>query len=255
MGCDIHFHMEALKKGKWAEIPGPLRPCFSCADKPEPDPKCYWCKGKGTRHEEWYDGRNYHLFAILASVRNGYGFAGIKTGEGFIPIAPPRGLPEDVSRRVAAESDKWGCDGHSHSWHNLQHLLDYNWDQTSTLQGVISIAEYFHWRQACADAGKALCPGTYSGGIMGKDIATVTAASADKLLLDKVVKITWNEAESRFRDESSDGVRYFVLVRWEETYREAIGEHFFRDAVEPMKEFASQYGGNDKVRIVFWFDN
>ena len=31
------------------------------------------------RLSHWYDGRNYHLFGILANVRNGSGFAGIKT--------------------------------------------------------------------------------------------------------------------------------------------------------------------------------
>ena len=47
------------------------------------------------------------LFAILAGVRNGYGFAGCDTGDGFRPIAPPRGLPGDVSPEVAEEARRW----------------------------------------------------------------------------------------------------------------------------------------------------
>ena len=41
--------------------------------------------------------RNYRAFAVLADVRNGYGFAGFSTGDAVIPISEPRGLPDDMS--------------------------------------------------------------------------------------------------------------------------------------------------------------
>lgn len=44
----------------------------------------------------YLDSRNYNLFAVLGDVRNGTGFAGIRTSAGFIPISSDRGLPEDV---------------------------------------------------------------------------------------------------------------------------------------------------------------
>lgn len=55
------------------------------------------------RERNWYDvgyinwpeDRHYQLFAVLAGVRNGYGFAGVITGEVVPPIAPRRGLPPD----------------------------------------------------------------------------------------------------------------------------------------------------------------
>ena len=58
------------------------------------------------RHDEatgqWHDipsnyaqDRHYQLFAVLAGVRNGTGFAGVVTGEPVKPIAEPRGYPKD----------------------------------------------------------------------------------------------------------------------------------------------------------------
>lgn len=43
-----------------------------------------------------FDNRNYDLFAALADVRNGVGFAGVKTGKAIEPIAMPRGIPDDA---------------------------------------------------------------------------------------------------------------------------------------------------------------
>jgi hypothetical protein len=50
-------------------------------------------------------GRNYEIFAALAGVRG--------------PGPDPRGLPDDVSAVIKAESDRIDCDGHSHSWLSL----------------------------------------------------------------------------------------------------------------------------------------
>ena len=42
------------------------------------------------------DRRSYNTFAMLADVRNGYGFAGCRTSTGFPVIHEQRGLPEDL---------------------------------------------------------------------------------------------------------------------------------------------------------------
>jgi len=52
------------------------------------------------RRFEWYGDRNYNAFAILADVRNGYGFAGCDTGDGFVPISTPKGFPDDMCEEV-----------------------------------------------------------------------------------------------------------------------------------------------------------
>jgi len=44
---------------------------------------------------EWDRRRHYFLFAWLAGVRNGYGFAGVVTHAPITPVSEPRGLPDD----------------------------------------------------------------------------------------------------------------------------------------------------------------
>lgn len=82
MGCDIHLFVERRTDAGWEQVPNP-----------ESDDWAHPAR--------WYHERNYHLFAILASVRNGVGFAGVKTGDGFNVIAEPRGLPDDAQREAA----------------------------------------------------------------------------------------------------------------------------------------------------------
>ena len=49
--------------------------------------------------------RNYELFGKMAGVRGGE-----------VPIAAPRGLPPDISVVTKLEADRYGTDGHTHSW-------------------------------------------------------------------------------------------------------------------------------------------
>lgn len=46
-------------------------------------------------------------------------------GVGNDVISMPKGLPEDVSDVVKDESDSWGSDGHSHSYLTLRELVEY----------------------------------------------------------------------------------------------------------------------------------
>ena len=98
MGCDIHAYTEQLIDGKWVSNQ-------AWADK----------YGDGSLDVEWetrYTNRNYHLFGLLADVREDTGFN-----------LTPRGLPLDVSPQVKLASDDWGSDAHSHSFFTLQELL------------------------------------------------------------------------------------------------------------------------------------
>lgn len=75
---------------------------------------------------EW---RSYDSYAVLANVRNGYGFAGCDTGEGWEPIAKPRGLPDGFEiddmecHKYGYDKKKWLGD-HSYSWVTLKELKD-----------------------------------------------------------------------------------------------------------------------------------
>ena len=45
------------------------------------------------------------VFAALADVRNGYGFAGVPTHEAIKPISEARGLPEDRTTSYGEDAD------------------------------------------------------------------------------------------------------------------------------------------------------
>ncbi len=122
MGTDIHMFAEVRKNNKWY-----------------PEWTSKFNRGeerRGYYRHEIFPHRSYDTFAILAGVRNGVGFAGCYTGEGFNPISAPRGLPEDVSPYVKHMSDFWGEDGHNHSWLTLAELTSFDWNQrTKVISG------------------------------------------------------------------------------------------------------------------------
>lgn len=114
MGCDIHLYTER-KYNRDNQ-----KPIWICCDHFKLNPSYILYPEEGYEHEweieEIYNGRNYSLFAALADVRN---------YDNIIPLATPRDLPDDVSRKVYEESMKWGSDGHSHSWFTARELFEY----------------------------------------------------------------------------------------------------------------------------------
>lgn len=110
MGCDIHICTEARNrdpcKSRWLNV-----------DRYKLDE---YEQEKGNRvyvPVEICDGRNYTMFAMLADVRNSYG---------IIPISQPRGIPEDANEVTLERSERYGIDGHSHSYLTLKELKEYN---------------------------------------------------------------------------------------------------------------------------------
>jgi hypothetical protein len=176
-----------------------------------------------------YIGRNYDLFAILADVRNGTGFAGIVTGERKQPISAQRGLPADVSQEVAKESETWGCDGHSHSWLTLREVTEYDYDRSTVNFGVVSEKEFVEF----IEHGK---PRGWCGDVSGSKV--------------RVVPNDWMRRIVSRELSREDGVKYYTKVEWKESYRDMIGDHWFK-ALDALVEMF----GVDNVRLVFWFDN
>jgi hypothetical protein len=87
MGCDIHLVLERKVDDHWVAVDT--------------------FKGHESAMAKGYTwpaatSRNYQRFAALASVR----------GEG----PSPRGIPADPSDTTSFLVEKWGEDGHSHSW-------------------------------------------------------------------------------------------------------------------------------------------
>jgi hypothetical protein len=123
-----------------------------------------WFTDKGIEDE-----RNYRVFAALADVRNGYGFAGIPTHKAITPISTPRGLPADFEYDEANE-DGWLGD-HSFSWLTIKELVEWpGWDQTLKETGVIS-------REAFADWVPGSTPSGWSGDIRGGGVIVADATA------------------------------------------------------------------------------
>ncbi len=129
MGCDIHTVAQVKKDKNWQTV------ASNIADEP----------------------RNYDVFAILANVRNGYGFAGCVTGEGFIPVDNPRGYPDDfeidedgynyhvlpyVEKNEDDDHKKWMGD-HSHSWLLLSEIISHlAVDRETIKKGMVDFEEF-----------------------------------------------------------------------------------------------------------------
>lgn len=138
MGCDIHAVFQAKRNDKWADVPSP----------------------------KWDQDRHYFLFAWLANVRNGYGFAGVPTHTAITPISEPRGYPPDFDvdddehpttmeaidpkRRGWMEDDEkrrptaWMGD-HSHSWLTADEILAAPRPSNVLKTGVVTLALFKAW--------------------------------------------------------------------------------------------------------------
>jgi len=192
-------------------------------------------------HHSWYNGRNYNLFAMLADVRNGRGFAGGQTGAGFNPIAEPRGLPDDVvNGEYDEEKDEYSSfsyGDHSFSHLTLKELLDYDWDQTTMLCCYIPL-NYYAVRKETGDTSP---PKWGSGGIWGQGIEMIDADQADALLAsnpnivtpeqkDLVHKRLKSKAKTYVNNEFGTieplAKKYYVREWWTETYRDCAGEFY-----------------------------
>lgn len=174
MGCDIHNFLERKNaNGVWEWVKTvPAYHCGWCDGKGRWENAkgmgdCYNCGGAGKCTKVWR-GRNYNVFAILADVRNGRGFAGVETSKGFKVIAEPRGLPKDMSPELMAAmcvESPVGLDGQpvmreyddklmeEHGWlgeHSFSHLtleeiVNFDWKQKTTLYGVLPWSNYKTW--------------------------------------------------------------------------------------------------------------
>jgi len=232
MGCDIHLFVEKKEMVEWASV-----------DKWELDEHAQ--ELRVPYGSAFYDDRNYSLFSILANVRNGYGVAGIDTGNGYIPISEPRGLPNNISSLVQNESVSWGSDGHSHSWFTLKELLDYDWTQTTIVRGVLSTRQYVDWNRWSRKNGEN--PNGWSGGVSGGRTRNITGPEMEKLC-EGMEKLWGKNLDEEIQKRGLDHT--YASFHWGQHYYSMIGR-FWSHAIPRLLRI----GNPEDVRIVFWFDN
>lgn len=193
----------------------------------------------------FYSCRNYGLFAILADVRNGRGFAGIKTGEGFNPIADPRGVPSDCCEEFRKEQDNYGSDGHSHSYFTVSELMAYDWTQVTCLQGYVdgkNFEEFERWKKKDGES-----PSEYCGMVSGQFVTHISNDEMRAVITQKIGDKRGSEWQQAV--ETLDPHCY-TLVEWTQPYYKCCKE-FLGETLPRLW----QLGKPDDVRIVFFFDN
>ena len=139
MGTDIHGVFQRQTADGWEDVPS-----------------------------KFEENRHYQLFAVLAGVRNGYGFAGVPTGEVVKPISEPRELPADFE-----VADVWMGD-HSHSWLTASEMLEWAAAAPIVLKvGIVDRETYAAWD------GKSR-PTSYCGGIDGDGVVLINNTAVEK---------------------------------------------------------------------------
>jgi hypothetical protein len=261
MGCDIHIRLEVRKNGKWEPlvrmVPNRWHDPERYAKKVADGATIYDFEKPEVLDTLW-DGRNYDLFAMFADVRNGRGFAGVDTGDGFLPIAFPRGIPDDAHPDTKEFLNSYDIDGHSHSWHTLAHFEAYNWDMTTKKRGTVSAVEYAAFKRD----GK---PTTWCGAINGPAIQHVSAEEMESLyqeykeILDKTAEELKDASPAvlirRDFNIPEDLKNVFTIIQWDETYRDSAG-NFITESLPRMRQLAEEEGvGPDDIRMLFFFDN
>jgi hypothetical protein len=216
MGTDIHgvFQRHDAQTGTWHDVPS-----------------------------EYEQNRHYQLFAVLAGVRNGYGFAGVRTGEPTEPIAQPRGYPPDFqvaddthtlpsmechtlwrreynAKHPSPDALYLWMGEHSHSWLTGEEMLAWAEQAPRVVKtGVMHRTEYEKWDHKSE-------PENYSGGVMGRDVVLVPD---NAVVMAKTPH--WN----------------YVQVEWEQGLREELA-YFF----DEVTRLTAEHG---RIRFVFGFDS
>lgn len=243
MGTDIHMVVQVRDGKTWKRSTATM-PCTWCegtGKSRRTHEECYFCNGKKARPLT-FDDRSYYTFAILADVRNGHGFAGVDTGDGFIPIAEQRGVPEDF------EVIDYELGDHSFSWLTLRELLVYpHWERLSTLRGEVSLEEFAKW-----DSSGRGQPSTWCGGMSGPNVYVVSNEAARELIKCGLPEQAAAHAQNakRFNWYHFHAAHFQTVVEWKLPYKECAKE--FHDNFIPA---LCKLGSPDDVRIVFGFDS
>ena len=127
------------------------------------------------------------------------------------------------------------CEGFSPSWLTLQELLEFDWDRKANYSGLITWEKYKK-RIAANVIGT---PDYYIENIYGTNV----------LVIDEKQAIECYETEKRLLAGGKIcGSDLYVRVRWEETYRESVGEFH-----SVFMTWLQKIDIPENVRIVFYF--
>lgn len=245
MGCDIHIYVEKKIGDTWYPITPPSHnQYYEPGDEEEGGP---FSRPLILNHDAYDIGRNYATFAMLANVRNGYGFAGVKTGEPITPISEPRGLPEDVCAEIREISDDWDVDAHSHSYFTLAELDAVPWTSNAIDRcGWVDAIQFQVWEEK----GE---PEQWCGDMTGESVVKIPIDEMQAMLALEGAEIT-PPKNPYFGTATLNGTAFITLVEWSNTWADVAGG--LLASMEKLRA-AGEAEGYDpsQLRYVFFFDN
>ena len=182
--------------------------------------------------------RDYDLFAVLGNVRNGSGFAGCDTGDGFDSISDGRGVPDDISD----EAREALSDEHSATWFTLAEILAFDWDRSTKHRGCVSVGTFAKW-----DRMKEFNPQPeeWSGGCSGSSVKFISN--------DEMREVLKNEPELAKETGIFPPSGLHTWIEWENSYT-ADTTQMWTKILPKMLNLGRQYGF-DNVRLVMDFDS
>lgn len=191
--------------------------------------------------------RDYSMFAILAGVRNGQGFAGCDLGDGFTPISQPKGVPDDISEEAAGVLSN----EHTPTWISLREILEYDWTQATEMRGVVSAAEFEEWERL---KEWHPAPKSYSGDVMGGGAKKVSVEEMRATVAATVKRAggDWRSALPLLADDPALRSTY-ARVSWRMSYAEE-GSQILTKILPAMLKLGNEHG-YENVRIVMDFDS
>lgn len=181
----------------------------------------------------WAENRDYLLFALLANVRNGFGFAGDYTHEPVEPISNCRGLPDDFSNESVANN--WLEYNHSHTWIlGREFLARYNSDIISIVHtGIITKKDFEVW-----DGNE---PNSYSSSVGGQGI--VIGDDINSFIKTNSTRLKDDQLSTPVSSECTH-----IRVWWSHNIQSQIS-YFHDEVVKPLMD---KYGD---FRLVMSFDS
>jgi len=208
--------------------------------------------------------RDYNVFAFLANVRNGYGFAGVPRHKPIEPQFPDRGLPPGTTYPADPEDPEWTVpynEGeeeyetpygiwlgyHSLTWATLEELREAPWDMGYESTGVISASEY----DSFIASGRKPPRNGWSGGVSGKGIRTFS--EEEFLELRKEGEINYGIQEEGIANLL--GEKDYVQVSWK--WNPLMDSGFYRWLYGKwMNDLVADLDGDTShIRILIGFDS
>lgn len=202
MGCDIHSIAQVRRFGYWETV---------------------------ATHVGG-DDRNYHTFAILADVRNGYGFAGVPTSETWPVVSAPRGLPDDIEpedRDSELSVPKYYFGDHSFSYLSLEELEAFR-DKLPEWHIQLSV---FTYDEAMDFFEKGIEPKSWCVGRSGPEVLVISEDDFKKGVKGTDVQVAWKRPVKKM------AYLFFEIIN---------------ELTTIQKKF--EVGASD-VRLVFGFDS